>query len=111
MELRLNIYQNKTVEKTYTAETYDIMFGTVEDIINVIDLDAISSGDNAELVAVVCQVVLKSMNLIKPLLKDIFPGLTDDELKRCKVKDIAVVLMNVIQFTFAQVLEGTNGKN
>lgn len=111
MELRLNIYQNKTVEKTYTCETYDIMFGTVEDIISVIDLDAISSGDNAELVAVVCQVVLKSMNLIKPLLKDIFPGLTDDELKRCKVKDIAVVLMNVIQFTFAQVLEGTNGKN
>ena len=31
MDLKLNIYDKKEITKTYTAETYDLMFGTVED--------------------------------------------------------------------------------
>ena len=39
MELKLNIYNKKEIVKTYTAETYDLMFGTVEDLIDLINLD------------------------------------------------------------------------
>ena len=31
MQLNLNIYRGREVEKVYTADEYDIMFGTVED--------------------------------------------------------------------------------
>ena len=33
MELKLNIYNKKNIEKTYSTDTYDLMFGTVEDFI------------------------------------------------------------------------------
>ena len=38
MDLKLNIYEKRKVIKTYTAETYDLMFGTVEDLLDVMDI-------------------------------------------------------------------------
>ena len=49
MDLKLNIYEKRKIVKTYTAETYDLMFGTVEDLLDVIDIDNIQAGDRTEL--------------------------------------------------------------
>lgn len=83
--LKLNIYsetdKNK-VEKTYTADGYDLMLGTTEDILGVIDLDKMN--DRQELAGM----IIKCYKFLKPLLKDIFEGLTDDELRRVKFKEL-----------------------
>ncbi len=39
MELRLNVYKRGEVEKTYQTDTCDILFGTVDDILELIDID------------------------------------------------------------------------
>ena len=101
MELR--IYNGSEIEKTYKAETYDLMFGTVEDIANAIHLDDLKGSTDTELLVFVTKFAMKSMSTIKNLLKDIFVGLTDEELKRTKVKDVARVLIEVINFTFGQL--------
>ncbi len=111
MELKLNIYNGRKVEKTYTAETYDLMFGTVEDLLATIDLDNLKSGSDTEIIKLVGNVVTKSMDVIKPLLKDVFEGLTDDELRNTKVKEIAAALIEVVKFSIAQIGKGTNAKN
>lgn len=111
MELTLNVYNKRQVEKTYTSETYDLMFGTVEDIIEIIDLDKLKSGSDAEIIKLVGNAVVNGLDVIKPLLKDIFEGITDDELKRTKVKDIAFVLVEVMKFAIAQISKGANSKN
>ena len=90
--ITLNIYKKdnkKEVEKTYTAESYDIMFGTVEEIMRVIDLDKI--GDNAE----VAKMVVKGFSQIKPLLHDVFPEITDEELQRTKVSDLVNTILQI----------------
>lgn len=111
MEIKLPVYEKREVVKTYTAETYDIMFGTVEDLIGVLDLDKILSGNNKDLVEAVASAIPKVFNLIKPLLKDIFEGLTDDELKNCKVKDVAKALIAVVKYSLGQISEGSSSKN
>lgn len=111
MELKLNIYEKRNIVKTYTAETYDIMFGTVEDLIDVLNLDGLNTNDNSELINVASKVVVNGMNIVKPLLKDMFEGLTDEELKNTKVKEIATVLVEVVKFTVEQIAKGSNGKN
>ncbi len=80
MDLKLNIYDKKEITKTYTAETYDLMFGTVEDLLDVIDIDNIQAGNKAELLKAIAKVLASSMNIVKPLLKEVFDGLTDEEL-------------------------------
>lgn len=111
MELKLNIYNKKEIVKTYTQETYDLMFGTVEDLIDLIDLDNIDINDNASLIKVASKIVMGGLDIIKPLLKDIFEGLTDDELKMTKVSEIVNVIIEVVKFSTTEMMKGANGKN
>lgn len=72
----------KKIDKFYTAEGYDLMLGTVEDFMDVIDIDKL--GNNIEL----AKMVLKGYGQLKPLIMDIFPELTDDEYRRIKVNNL-----------------------
>lgn len=109
-EMKLNIYDKKNVVKTYTAETYDIMFGTVEDLIDLIDFENVDLDDNKSLVSVAGKVVMGGMDIIKPLYKDIFDGLTDEELRHTHLSELAAVLISVIKFTITQISKGGNSK-
>ena len=111
MDLKLNIYEKKKIVKTYTAETYDLMFGTVEDLIDLIDLDQLKNGTDADIIKLVGKVIINGMGIIKPLLKDIFEGLTDEEVKKTKVSEISTALVEIVKFSISQITKGTNGKN
>ena len=74
-----NVLDNTKIEKTYTAEGFKLMLGTVEDFMSIIDIDKL--GDNIEL----AKMVVKGYGQIKPLLMDIFPELTADEYRRVSI--------------------------
>ena len=109
--MKLNIYEKKQIVKTYEAESYDLMFGTVEDVLTIFDVDSLTSGADVELIQMVGRALPKCINTVKPLLKDIFEGLTDDELKNVKMKDIASVIVEVVKYAFAQMSIGVDTKN
>lgn len=111
MEIKLPIYNKKELVKTYTVESYDVTFGTVEDLIGVIDLDNFTSGKDEDLIRGVALALPKVFGLIKPLLKDIFDGLTDDEIKKCRMTDITKALVAVIKFSVAQIMDSATSKN
>ena len=111
MDLKLNIYEKRKVIKTYTAETYDLMFGTVEDLLNVIDIDNIQADNRTELLKAVAKVLAHSMDIVKPLLKDVFEGLTDEELRNTKISEIVDALSNIVTYSINQITKGNNGKN
>lgn len=105
MELKLNIYKGKNIEKTYTCETYDVMFGTIEDLINLIDLDKLSNEVE------VGKMVIKGIPLLKPFLKDVFDGLTDEELRNTKVKELIPLFIDIFRYAFSEFAGITNQKN
>lgn len=92
--LTLNIYkkENKNeIEKTYTAESYRLMFGTLQDIMSVIDLDKLQSGNEMEL----AKMAIRGFNLIAPILQDVFPELTSDELRRTSTSDLIPLIVDI----------------
>ena len=105
--MKLNIYDKKRIVKTYTADTYDLLFGTVEDVAQAVNLDALKTGSDVEIIKMVGKLVLGSMDTVKDLLKDIFDGITDEELKKTRVNEIATVLVDVVKFTIKQLNLGT----
>lgn len=107
----LNIYEKKKVVKTYEADSYDLMFGTVEDVANAVDLDKLKTGSDVEIIQAVGALVMNSMDTVKDLLKDIFDGLTDAEIKQTKVEEIAAVLIGVVKYTFAKMSKLNSKKN
>lgn len=83
--LTLNIYDaedHSRIEKTYTSDTFDIMFGTLEDFMSVIKIDTITNRQQ------VAANALKAFGSLRPLLKDVFRGVTDEELSRTKVPEL-----------------------
>lgn len=95
--MKLNVYKadNKNeIEKTYEAESYDLMLGTVEDIMQIVDIDKLNTDVE------IASTVVKAYPLLKPFLKDVFPGLTDDELKRVKIKELIPTFVQIVKGIF-----------
>lgn len=109
--MKLNIYNKRQVVKTYEADSYDLPFGVIEDVADVIKLDTIQTGSNTELIKMAADVVLRCKDTVKDLMKDIFDGITDEELKTAKVTEMALVLIEVVKYTGEQLNKGLNRKN
>lgn len=101
--MKLNIYEKKRVVKTYEASTYDLMFGTMEDVADAVKLDDLKTGTNVEIIKMVGNLVLNSMDTVRGLMLDIFEGLTEEELRHAKVNEIATVLVDVVTYTLSQM--------
>lgn len=97
MELRLRVNDGKENAKVYTADTIDCSFGVVEDVLNVLDFDKISN--KAELAAM----ILKSSKQLKPFLKDLFEGVTDEELRTVKMSNIVEVFKNLYNYALNEL--------
>ena len=90
--ITLNVYEaddKNKVKKTYKTEGYDLMLGTVEEFMRIIDVEKL--GDSVE----VAKMIVKGYGQIKPLLRDVFPGITDEELNRVKVTELAQTIMQI----------------
>lgn len=112
MELKLNIYDSGKIEKTYVANEFDIMFGTVEDLVNLIDMSVFDDNvSDAKLVMLVGKMVFGAFSQVKVLLKEVFPGVTDEELKRVKIKEIVPLFMELVKYSFNEIGLVSKGKN
>lgn len=111
--MKLNIYDHKKVIKTYEANEYELMFGTVEDMIDAAKLDKIESGTDAEIVMAATSLVTTSMDTVKDLLKDVFDGLTDDEIRNTRVSEIVNVVVDILMYAVSQItlFGGSKRKN
>lgn len=126
-ELKLNIYDGRKISKTYTAEEYDLMTGTVEDIINLIDVEGVinlvsdteeadndketSIKDTIGFVPGLIKTIKNAFVIVKPLLKDMFEGLTDEEIRHTRIKDIAMLFVNVAMFGMSEMKDTGEEKN
>ena len=111
MEFVLNIYDKKQVVKTYKTESYDLMYGTLEDFLKIIDeemfADSVSNYDFAKLGLSMAK---DCVGEIKPLLMDVFDGLTEEEFRHTKVKEVAAVVIDLAKYSFAEI-KGIGSKN
>ena len=109
--MKLNIYEKKKIIKTYEADTYDVCYGTIEDIGNVLQLDKLETGSDVEIIKMCFSAFKESREIINELFKDIFDGLTDAELKKAHLKEMIDVIIELVHFTFGQLNLGNNSKN
>lgn len=94
MNLTLNIYEGQNIIKTYTAETLDFSFGVVEDVLDALDFENMKTGSKAELAGV----VIKCSKQLKPFLRDLFPGVTDEELRNTRIQNLIEVFRSLYAY-------------
>ena len=116
MELKLNVYKTrklKEVEKTLVTDDFKLSTGICEDMLNIINID-IFEGVNAlseeDQILEVMKMVVGGFGVFKELLKETFDDLTDDEIERTDIREIAVVVVRVVKFSLAGLFSAFGGK-
>lgn len=109
--MKLNVYEKKQIVKTYEVDEYDLLWGVVEDVADAIKVDELKTGSNEEIMKLAVNLVVTGKDTVNFLLKDIFEGLTDEEIRKLRVSEIAKVLVDVVKFTIKQLNIGVNQKN
>lgn len=104
MELKLNVYNKKVIEKTYTTNDYEVMYGTVEDLLDLLDLEALTNtADQDSLITALSRLLKSRQDVINPLLMDIFEGLTAEELRRVMAREVLEVIVGLAGFSLEQL--------
>jgi hypothetical protein len=99
--MKLNICSDQTtIEKTYEVATYDLMYGTVEDLLGIIE--QAQSIDDMQALG---KIILENKPRINELLLDIFSseGLTEQELRRTKVRELIPLFTEIFRMVTATV--------
>lgn len=94
--MKLNVYKNqKEIAKTLEVNNYDLMYGTVEDIFDI--LEGIEDTNST---AEILNLITANKSKLNDLLLDIFAdaGLTKEDLRMVKVKELVPVFADLLMY-------------
>lgn len=115
MELKLNIYIDEElsgIEKTYTRQDFELSTAVAEDILDLINIDMFTGElSETQQFAQLAQLVVKGKAAFKDLVKKVFKGVTEDELRRTSLKEFVRVVYNIIVYTIAGLTSVADQKN
>lgn len=106
--LVINIYdeKGKTVEKTVQGTTFDLMFGTVQKFMDLMNIENLEN--NLELL----RLVHSAWSEIRLVLNEVFPELTEEEWKRVKIRELLPVIRDIAKAVLADFMSiPTDPKN
>lgn len=108
MNLVLKIYDEsgKTVIKSYESTTYDLMFGTVMNLMELLKIEEIDN--QMEML----KTIHKAWDEIKNVLSGVFPEVTEDDWKNVKVKELLPIIVEIAKFSVTEMFTiPTDSKN
>lgn len=107
--MKLNIWKNqKEIKKTLEVDEYDIMFGTIEDLLSIVDkLDDLNDDEQ------LFELIKENLPFVKHLIKDIFSDykITDSDLKCTKIKEYVPLFIDLISYCKNNIGFGNDEKN
>lgn len=119
MELYLNIYKTKLcreVEKTVTANEFELSVGVCEDVVNMINIDMFEGGleglSNEAILEIAIPIIRNGFPFFKELLSEIFE-VSPDEIRRTKISEVAQCIVAIVKYSISQLksLVGKKTKN
>lgn len=97
MQLKLNVRTKEGSAKTYTTDTIDFSFGVVEDVLDALNLENLSDKNQIAIMVVKCS------KQLRPFLKEIFEGVTDDELRTVKMSNLVEVFKGLYHYASVEL--------
>lgn len=103
--MRLNVYLNQNeVKHTYECDAYDLMYGTVEDILDILDGVTGKGNDDGEMV----RAIVANRDKLNALILDVFPDMTDEDLRNIKVKELVPFFIELFDFVRKSIKGGAS---
>lgn len=85
MNYELRIYASDgSVVKTYTTDKFDVRMGTINAIVSILKPEELDL-NNKKAVGLA---IMSAWGQVTPMLIDMFPGLTSDEVENAKISNV-----------------------
>lgn len=92
--IELKTYKNQTeVDKVFQAEEFDLMLGSIEDVLALFDEIEGETDSGA-----IATAVVKNRAILYDLILNIFPGMTREDLKKIKVKELLPFFLQLLDY-------------
>ena len=107
MNLVLKIYDDsgKNIIKSYESKTYDLMFGTVMKLMELLKVEDMD--DQLEML----KTIYGAWEEIKTVLAGVFPEATDDDWKHVRVKELLPMILEIAKFSVTEMFTIPTEKN
>lgn len=105
--ITLHVYDEtgKQVVKMYEAQPYDLGFGTVRALMEILKIEDMT--DQAQLL----RMLAKAWDEIINVLTGVFPECTDEEWDRVKTKEVLQVIIAIAKYTISDIFIIPTEKN
>ena len=108
----IKIWKNqKEVEKTLKCAEYDLMLGTLEDVLKLFKMGDVESEIQKLDEKAILQIIVKEFDKITVLLHDVFPEMTADDRKKIKVRELVPFFMDLITYSVSKIMSIETRKN
>lgn len=99
MNLILKIYDDKgqNVVKSYESTTYDLMFGTVKKLMELLKIEDMDN--QMEML----KTIYEAWDEIKAVLLGVFPEVTDDDWNHVKVKELLPIILDIAKYSVTEM--------
>ena len=107
MNLVLKIYDTdgKNIVMTYESSTYDLMFGTVKRLMELLKIEDMDN--QLEML----KVIYSAWDEIKKVLAGVFPDVQPDEWEHVKVKELLPLIIDIAKFSVQEMFTIPTEKN
>ena len=116
MELKLDIYTSRLcreIERTATANDFELSTGVCEDVLNIINIDLLEGGiqslSDESMLSIIIGLIKNGFPFFMELIQEIF-DITESEAKRIKISDIAKVILDIVKYSKNQLTFALGGK-
>ena len=112
--MELNIYNRGKVEKTYTTESHRVLFGTIKKLTKITDSITIDAVDDPNFYNAILTIIPEATEAVEDVLYELFPELTEEEITKTSLEEIALIIFELIKFQSVQIkaaFKGSGSKN
>lgn len=103
--LNLKIYEQGKVVKIYEAEPYELEFGTVKTLMQILKIEDMSN--QVELL----KILGDAWDEILSVLTNVFPECTEEEWNHIKAKEVLRLIIDIAKFAISDVFVIPTEKN
>jgi hypothetical protein len=98
--MKINIYKSQVeIEKTFEVKNYDLMYGTVQDVLDILDKGIPDTDDEDGLF----RLIVDNRGKLEDLLLDIFEpvGMVKEDLRKIKLKELIPIFIDLFNYVSA----------
>jgi hypothetical protein len=108
LKMKIDIRKRGEIIKTYTADIEDVNYGVIEDVSRIVDLEMLDNITDQEATKLINDIVKTKASEVKSILKEIFDGVTEQELRQVKPRQISAALYEIVVYTANDLVAGMN---